>query len=211
MIRSKFILISTITTSLALFAGCTTKTTTNTTIDTNTANDNTTVEVVANTNETLVNENTNSEEGSEVDTSDWQTYTNEEYGFSFKYSEEWALTVLVEGGLGNDVGDIDLVGNNCTIAIAIPHEKDDQERVVGMFNNSLKSGFFGTEPIEITKIGEIQGIKYLDPKFGYDRQGEIYKFVINNQLFSYSLDYTKDILGCKSTADNVLSSFKLGS
>ena len=207
MKSTKPILISTLTASLLILAGCTTQTATNTMV-----NDNATVEVVANTNETTSNENTNVGDASgEVDTSDWLTYTNDEYGFSFKYPEGWELTVLVEGGLGSDVGDIDLVGNNCTVAIAIPHEKDDQERVVGMFNNSLKSGFFGTEPIETTKIGEIQGIKYLDPKFGYDRQGEIYKFVINNQLFSYSHDYTKDILGCKSTSDKVLSSFKLGS
>ncbi len=211
MTTVKILFLSTVAASLVLVTGCTTVQ-----IATNTnANQNTNAAVVTNpngnTNGVAVNDNTNAEQGSEDDTSNWLTYTNDEYGFSFKYPEGWELTVLVEGGLGSDVGDIDLVGNNCTVAIAIPHEKDDQERVVGMFNNSLKSGFFGTEPIETTKIGEIQGIKYLDPKFGYDRQGEIYKFVINNQLFSYSHDYTKDILGCKSTSDKVLSSFKLGS
>jgi uncharacterized protein YcfL len=77
------ILITTLATSLLVLAGCTTQTATNT----NTANDNTNV-VVTNSNENtneVVNENTNTEQGSEVDTSGWLTYTNEEYEFSFKY------------------------------------------------------------------------------------------------------------------------------
>ncbi len=52
-----------------------------------------------------VNQNTNSETGisnneeatsvadenTEIDTSDWQTYSNDEYGFSFKYPQDWYL------------------------------------------------------------------------------------------------------------------------
>ena len=83
MHHTKTLSLFTLTVSLVLFAGCTAQTATNT--NTNIADDNTIVEVATNTNETLVNENTNSEQGSEVDTSDWLTYTNEEYGFSFTY------------------------------------------------------------------------------------------------------------------------------
>ena len=97
MNKSKAILISTLTASLVLLAGCTLQPTTNT------ANQNTNTAVVANTNETVVNnntnsnENTNTEQESEVDTSDpalsevegWLTYTNEEYGFSVEYPSDW--------------------------------------------------------------------------------------------------------------------------
>lgn len=61
-------------------AGCTTNS-----ANTNSVNENTNT-VVANS-----NENTNTEQVSEVDTSDWLTYTNEKYGFSFKYPSNWIL------------------------------------------------------------------------------------------------------------------------
>ncbi len=90
MKSTKPILISTLTASLLILAGCTTQTATNTMV-----NDNATVEVVANTNETTSNENTNVGDASgEVDTSDWLTYTNDEYGFSFKYPKKWGEAVM---------------------------------------------------------------------------------------------------------------------
>lgn len=90
MIQYKTILISTLAASLVLLAGCTaqTATNTNTVSNSNEVDQNTNAEVVANTNETVTNENTNTEQGSEVDTSDWLTYTNDEYGFSFRYPKE---------------------------------------------------------------------------------------------------------------------------
>ncbi|MFA6271981.1 MAG: hypothetical protein WC693_02615 [Patescibacteria group bacterium] len=50
-------------------------------------NTNTVLNTNANTN-TAVNSNTNSA----VDTSDWLTYTNEEYGFEFKYPRDFSVT-----------------------------------------------------------------------------------------------------------------------
>lgn len=46
---------------------------------------------VANGNTNTANENINSED---INTSDWQTYTNEEYGFSFRYPKEWGEVVV---------------------------------------------------------------------------------------------------------------------
>lgn len=87
MKKYQIIFITTLTASLTLMVGCTTQTTTNDNtnqvVNTNVTNENTNV-VVAN-----ANENTNSEQGSEVDISDWLTYTNDEYEFSFKYPKEW--------------------------------------------------------------------------------------------------------------------------
>jgi uncharacterized lipoprotein YajG len=99
MTQSKTILISTLATSLLVLAGCTTQTTTNTnavsnanaTVDTNTTNDNANV-VVANS-----NGNTNADQVSEVDTSDWLTYENEEYGFTVQYPSDWFYFNKIDG------------------------------------------------------------------------------------------------------------------
>ncbi len=84
--------ISTITASLVLLAGCSSTPATNTNAAVNTN--------VANTN-VVVNENTNTEVSSDVDTSDWLTYMNDEYGFSFKYPSEWGGTVITTRGPGD--------------------------------------------------------------------------------------------------------------
>lgn len=92
--------------SIALLAGCTTTQTANTNevaeVAQNTNSESNTNQV-ENTNEAVeVAENTNSDETNtaEVDTSDWLTYTNEEYGFSFKYPEEWEIN----GPVGQSIG-----------------------------------------------------------------------------------------------------------
>ncbi|MFA6474794.1 MAG: hypothetical protein WCV88_01170 [Patescibacteria group bacterium] len=87
MIQTKLALLITFAASTLLLVGssCTTTQKTNT----NTINDNVNTEAVTNTNDNVSNDNTNVEQVSGIDTSDWQTYTNDEYGFSFKYPKEW--------------------------------------------------------------------------------------------------------------------------
>lgn len=75
--------------------GCTTQQATNSnvqnttnTVATNEATNTSDIEVSINnnSNSTMINNET------EVDRSDWETHSNEEYGFSFQYPKEWILT-----------------------------------------------------------------------------------------------------------------------
>lgn len=83
-----------LTISLALLTGCTSTTTstTNTVTNSNTSNSNVVVDSNANVNATT-NENTNTDTAAEteIDTSDWLTYTNEDMGVQFDYPSEWTL------------------------------------------------------------------------------------------------------------------------
>lgn len=100
MTQSKYILLSTLTVSLVLLAGCS-----SVQIPTN-AIDGTSNDVVINTNATVNNENLNIEQVSEVDTSDWSTYINDVYGFSIQYPENynvitWSMTDVLFSQSGN--------------------------------------------------------------------------------------------------------------
>jgi len=91
--KLKHILISTVAASVVLLAGCSIQTAdTNSVSKANSTNENVTVEVVANTNGTVSNKNTNDTTvNGDIDISDWLTYTNEEYGFGFRYPKDWLL------------------------------------------------------------------------------------------------------------------------
>lgn len=90
--------------------GCSATQTTTTTNETVNTNGDTVVEITnteqgSDTNTSVVLENSNSDANADaadvnadtvgdttVDTSDWLTYTNEEYGFSFRYPNDWIVT-----------------------------------------------------------------------------------------------------------------------
>ncbi|OGY78375.1 MAG: hypothetical protein A3B74_01290 [Candidatus Kerfeldbacteria bacterium RIFCSPHIGHO2_02_FULL_42_14] len=96
MITSKTIVITTLAASFVLLAGCSTQTATNT--NANVVNANTTVEVADTT-----NENTNKkDETGEVNTSDWQFYSNNIYDLSFQYPQNWSIKQewLEQGQIG---------------------------------------------------------------------------------------------------------------
>lgn len=205
MNTEKYLFISTITASLLVLAGCSAQTATNT------INENANIEVVTNTNETVSNENTNAEQGSEVDTTNWLTYENEEYGFSFKYPKEWTLEVLQEGGLGTDIGDIIIQSNMCEVYISVPHEKDDQARAVSMYNEALSTGSFGDDPVKKILLGSIPAVQYLNPKFAYESKGEIYQFVINGKLFSSTSSYDPGDESCAAISETILMTMQLDS
>lgn len=126
---------STLAISLLLVVGCSTQTATNmnAVTNTNTVNTNVTVSTNEDTNTVVSNQNTNVEQGSEINTSDWQTYTNEEYGFSFKYPKDWTLK---ESATSVALNSPDLVGSTYANSLTIKVTENDFDSQKKQIENS---------------------------------------------------------------------------
>jgi len=166
-------------------AGCTQTTTTNLNSgQVNTDNSNTLVSdntntastndaAVENTNSEPVNENTNTDQVSEVDTSDWLTYTNEEYGFSCRYPSNWNIDVINEddeGGMGTNLGTITMNSEDCQVFV--------DNVLVGTINNQ-KAGNNKTL-LDIESTAGVQGISFFDAVNENGSEGIIYIYKVND-------------------------------
>ncbi|MBI2415469.1 MAG: hypothetical protein HYV33_02265 [Candidatus Kerfeldbacteria bacterium] len=196
MTPSKPIMISTLAASLLLLvgAGCTQPTTNEN--KTNASNVN--AVVVDNTNETA-----NTEQGSEVDTSDgvlrspegeadWLTYTNEDYGFEFRYPKEWEI---IENE--NYIGVYDAqsykfaIKPNTTDAVADVHiniyEKLDEAPFI--INDDIKTSLDESEIKGYIKNVELvspQVYSFIEHNAYYDEEQMVYYFEMKNRLISFS-------------------------
>lgn len=174
-------LLFTLATSLLVLAGCT-QTTTNTNTVSN-ANENTNTEVVVNTND---NSNTVDEGGeveTNIDTSDWLTYTNEEHGFSFKYPKEWLIDVIDEsdeGGMGLNIGSIVMSSSDCRAQGDLLKAGAIEETKKTYINDVSKA------LVEIDR-NSITGIQYYDVVNENNYKGYIYMYLIRQDEFSFRL------------------------
>lgn len=95
-----------IITSALVFAGAGCTQPASTSFDTDNVNEAVVNATTTNVNETVlentntVTSNTNDIDGETIDTSDWLTYTSEEYGFSFRYPSDWEVQKISETTLG---------------------------------------------------------------------------------------------------------------
>lgn len=178
--------------SLVVLAGCTT-TQTATTNNTNVGiaeevNTNKVAEVketTENTNEaTDVVENTiTSETAEEVDTSDWLTFENEEYGFSFKYPGDWEVLEVQEEGLDIAKGDHKITDNSfCTFHIRYP-KTDVQIKTYEAVNFAFETGTLGDEVVEQITVNNLEAVKRSTPVNSLGEVGIVYNFLINEKTF----------------------------
>ena len=130
---------------------------------------------------------TNLNNGKEVDTSDWQTYRNEEYGFELKIPSDWP---------------------KFNVKVAYPEK---------IASASIKLGFLTTEPAWHSKDGYayIYGI-ILFTKDQYENyytsDGGKPNILAENEKYiftkSYGQDISEDLIGPWKGAEMVFSTFR---
>jgi hypothetical protein len=104
----------------------------------------------------------------EIDTSDWQTYRNEEYGFEFEYPENWELTeneykVIMLKSPNFDNKKIDYGGDIVFHIVDNPNNHDFLD-LFDTYTGSSRLWPLQYE-YELTKINNIEVIKF--PKIKY--------------------------------------------
>ena len=181
--KLKHILISTVAASVVLLAGCSIQTAdTNSVSKANSTNENVTVEVVANTNGMVSNKNTNDTTvNGDIDISDWLTYTNKEYGFSFRYPRSAKVNQL-----DTNHWSIEESGR-LTVSIAV----NDQDYQTAVNEKPVQASI--TEQKELTINGQTATLQIgMAADLGNDSNPEypftIFIIPLNNKTLNLSID-----------------------
>lgn len=154
--------------------------------DTNTVVGNMNAELNTNVN---VDANTNS--SYEIDTSGWLMYTNEEYGFSFRYPGDWALEVIQEGGLGTKPGDVQLSKDICQIHVDKPTPASS-DILEALTTKELRGS-----AIEVLNINGLNVIKQTGPVNTYGNIGNSYRILNDSSEVSlFVMQSGLDVTNC---------------
>ncbi len=135
-------------------------------------------------------------------TTNWKTYTDSQYGFNFKYPDQFTLN---EGG--SEGGGTTFSNEATSFGIGKLGNIDKNELLMDF---TKRNGFYDalTEKIEekVFKFDTINGLMFVS-RLGKDRY--IVEYIFSNNLLVYSIsfstyDYKKTII----LSDQILSTFK---
>lgn len=139
----------------------------------------------------------------EVVKTDWKTYTNEKFGYSFQYPKNWSTKVLRGDPLGDSatIGFMDLTTNNQLMSVSNPIREIGYEFMIA---TGTPGSFLVKESVKAIKTasfvdGENPDMIYTHLTWGEDnwmKSGEIW-FSLNTG--------DKDL---ENIVDTVLSTFK---
>ncbi len=124
---------------------------------------------------------TDPKEISEIDTSDWQTYKDEKYGFEIKHNPNWEIKKVPAPGIGGDWSSVVFIKNREDISMNIARLKSDKKPKEWI----KEQGILG---VTYEKEVEINGypIYYTEsdiPNTYFQRE---YMFYRNNIIISFS-------------------------
>ncbi|NUM25758.1 MAG: hypothetical protein HUU49_04025 [Candidatus Buchananbacteria bacterium] len=114
------------------------------------------------------NENVNTATTTEeIDTSDWKTYRNEEYGFEFKYPENWKIFLLDDNRISlapnnKEVGIPDKFGFKYFGDIFITIYKNENLLDLENYYNSQTINLFNERTPETVMLGKLKVSKFID-------------------------------------------------
>lgn len=153
---------------------------------------------------------------STVSTADWKTYTNSEYGFSFKYPKDW---IIEEGASTNDPRRIASVKSNEPNKNKVwPGEttiyyydqmiinKETESTVSDWIKARLAGGY-----TDNSKIVTINGAEYTEIVPGSDPEYLAELKVNNGTLFSIIFDWAGGRSEITKTQEQILSTFQFTS
>lgn len=162
-------------------------------------------------------------ENSDAQTADWKTYTNTEYGFEFKYPEDWALEDSFVGGQDNfldihirnvSISDDDPACDEGFIGseMQVGKTKNPKEDFKLAVENFIRTDWMGPEGSIIKEL-TINGHLYLEiyPS-GADTQCEsITYFIEQNENYYTRLSWANHIDKQKESSEileKMISTFK---
>lgn len=160
-----------------------------------------------------------------LDISNWQTYTNEQYGFELKYPKEWSLTNNPFNNFEGINSVISLTSPDTLKEIEKPIKPDSRGETASddifiNYYSSLKDyadidvknlDEFINEDSSITKIGEVTigGVKAVDIWSG--GEGAHYAILIEKDTHLYEIFFSNDWKGREGLTDTenqILYTFK---
>ena len=140
-------------------------------------------------------------------TADWQTYTNEEYGFSFKYPEGWEYKTISKNQIEfNQIGNKLIVETSEIYSVGVFISNDANDSISGLYNQMIadkpKDDSVTIVKTAINSTEAIVKQSYLQTKTYFLINNKSIKFVLPN--FGSS-DTNQSV---KAVYDQILSTFQ---
>jgi len=145
---------------------------------------------------------------SSIDTSDWLTYENTDYGFSLKYPTHWNAKEELIGGLDIEQGDVNISGDLCNIHLLFP-KKDVMDKAVNDVKQGIATQLFHNMSVQAITINDINGITYQTTVNEKGDKSAVYHFVLQDKTVELLLYTGNEQNMCQQIFDTMVHSITI--